>query len=360
MQPLRVGIVGCGEAAQVLHLPALAELTDLFHVTALCDVSRLVVESLVSRSSSIDPVFDYREVVSRPDVDVVLVTNPHIFHAEVVIAALTGGKHVLVEKPLCASLAELDAIADLAHHTRLVVQVGYMRRHAGAFLQAAALMEEQRSQIRFARFHDIVGKNATIVADVANVVRPSDLQRQFADRAAETERSRYAEVIGTDSPALVKAYGQLLGLVSHDVSAMRELFGAPHRVLHAWQRFGGAYLGALFDFGDFVAEMTSGVDDLPRYDSYFEIYAAERVIRVDYFPPYIRHVPARLTVTRPAGRSGVEVATSFHSRADPFVEEWRAFHASVTAGAPIRTSIADSREDLELFAEVMNYLKQGF
>jgi hypothetical protein len=56
------------------------------------------------------------------------------------------------------------------------------------------------------------------------------------------------------------------------------------------------------------------------------------VLRVDYAPPYIRHVPTRLSRIRPSGPSGVESSHSFPSRADPFVAEWRAFHASVTNG----------------------------
>ena len=41
MSTMRVGIVGCGEAAQILHLPSLYQLADKFEVTALCDASTL-------------------------------------------------------------------------------------------------------------------------------------------------------------------------------------------------------------------------------------------------------------------------------------------------------------------------------
>jgi predicted dehydrogenase len=191
------------------------------------------------------------------------------------------------------------------------------------------------------------------------VVRPDDLPQDFVEQAAEAERRRYAETIGSGDPALVKVYGQLLGLVSHDISAMRELFGRPHRVLHAWWRHGGIYLGATYDYGDFVAEVTSGVDEVPRYDTYLEVFAEDRVIRVDYAPPYVRHVPARLTVTRPADPSGVETIIAFTSRADPFVTEWRAFHRAIQTGTLPKASITDSREDLELFAEIMRLLRRG-
>ncbi len=346
MARLRIGIVGCGEAAQVIHLPALAELADLYELTALCDVSRHVVETLAVRHPGVAAVTNHRELVSRADVDAVLVANPHIHHAEVTLAALAAGKHVLVEKPLCVSLTEADVIAEMAQRTGLTVQVGYMRRYADAFLQAGDWVRERRTDLRYVRFQDIVGKNATIVADVSSAVRPKDLSRELARRFAETERSRYAEVIAHERPALAKAYGQLLGLVSHDISAMRELLGRPQRVLQAWQRHGGMYLGISFDYGDFVAEIVSGVDEIPRYDTFIEVFTAEEVLRLDYAPPYIRHVPARLTQIRASGPAGVETSKSFPSRADPFVAEWRAFHACVTKKLTPKTSIADSREDL--------------
>ena len=46
MTKVRVGIVGCGEVTQILHLPSLRQLTDLFEVTVLCDVSQHVLDSV--------------------------------------------------------------------------------------------------------------------------------------------------------------------------------------------------------------------------------------------------------------------------------------------------------------------------
>jgi predicted dehydrogenase len=46
MRRIRVGVIGCGEAAQLLHLPALVQLSDRFQVTALCDVSPTVLNGV--------------------------------------------------------------------------------------------------------------------------------------------------------------------------------------------------------------------------------------------------------------------------------------------------------------------------
>ena len=85
---MRVGIVGCGEATQILHLPALIELRALFAVTALCDVSPSVLASVGAPFAGVRLFPDYRQLVEDPAVDIVLVGNPDAYHADVVIAAI--------------------------------------------------------------------------------------------------------------------------------------------------------------------------------------------------------------------------------------------------------------------------------
>jgi predicted dehydrogenase len=57
---------------------------------------------------------DWRAVIDRPDIDVVDIVTPGTSHAEIAIAALDAGKHVLCEKPLANSVAEAEAMADAA------------------------------------------------------------------------------------------------------------------------------------------------------------------------------------------------------------------------------------------------------
>ena len=46
MTKLRIGLIGCGEVTQIMHLPSLTQLADHFTVTALCDVSRQVLQTV--------------------------------------------------------------------------------------------------------------------------------------------------------------------------------------------------------------------------------------------------------------------------------------------------------------------------
>ncbi|MFN2629636.1 MAG: Gfo/Idh/MocA family protein [Gaiellaceae bacterium] len=120
MTPLRVGIVGCGEATQIMHLPSLRFLADLFVVTAVRDISPTFAETVGHDWNIPVRVDDPDLLVSRVDVDTVLVATPDAFHAEVALSAIEAGKHVLVEKPLCMTLRELDAIDESQRRTGVV------------------------------------------------------------------------------------------------------------------------------------------------------------------------------------------------------------------------------------------------
>src|SRR6516164_5910258 len=171
---VRVGIIGCGEAAQILHWPSLYQLADLYEVTALCDVSPFVLETLGSLWNIDILTGDYRELVARSDVDAVLVTNPNAFHAEVTLAALAAGKHVLVEKPMCITRREAEEIIAAQRNSNGVVQVGYMRRYAPAFLDACQAVK-QMGEINFARVRDFLGSNSLIINPTSRVIRDEHL-----------------------------------------------------------------------------------------------------------------------------------------------------------------------------------------
>jgi predicted dehydrogenase len=357
MEPLRVGIIGCGEVTQLIHLPTLAFLPDLFRVDALCDVSPGVLEAVADRWRVAGRHTDPRALIEDPEIDAVVVANPDAFHVEAVLAALAAGKDVLVEKPMAMTLRETDDVINAAREAGRVVQVGYMRRYAPAFLQACRLVPEI-GPIRLARVHDVIGSNHLVIRQAARVVRPRDLSVALVESGRQAYATRVDEAIGPGAPETLRtAYGILLGLSSHDISAMRELLGMPKRVLYAAARNGGMCLSAAFDYGEFVCNFETGIDGIPRFDGHIEVYGDEKVVRVEYDTPYLRNLPIRLRVTAANGDGGVEEHASQPDWGDPFVAEWRAFHDNVRERRTPKTSPADYRHDLELFAEMIELMR---
>jgi predicted dehydrogenase len=179
---IRIGIVGCGEVTQIMHWPSLFQLADQFEVTALCDVSLLVLEELGRLWNINNLATNHRELVTREDVDAVLIANPNAFHAEVVLDAIAASKHVLVEKPMCVTDREASQIIAAQKNSNVVVQVGYMRRYAPAFLEACEVIQKM-GEIKFARVRDFIGFNSLIVNATSRVIRDEHLPESVKKEA---------------------------------------------------------------------------------------------------------------------------------------------------------------------------------
>jgi predicted dehydrogenase len=352
---LRVAVVGCGEAAQIMHLPSLRMLDDLFEVTVACDAGARVAERVAHEWGIGHHASDYEAVVARDDVDAVLVATPDALHSAVALAAIAAGKHVLVEKPLCLTVRECDAIAAAERAAGVVVQVGYMRRYAPAFLEAARAVEEA-GDIFAARAQHVLGLNELIVGPTSRVVT-GDVDASVAAHGRALRAQLLAEATGDAPPLVQDAYSLLSSLASHDLSALRELLGTPERVLYAAARRDAWFVSAAFDYGGFVCDFVGGFDRIPRVDSYVEVHGELQSVRVQYESSYIRNVPLRTTITRPASGGGVERRVVQPAWGDPFVEEWRAFHRNVVEGTTPKTSTADFRADLELFAATADAMR---
>src|SRR5438445_13622961 len=99
---LRVGVIGCGLIAQVMHLHYLRELSDRFEIAAVCDLSPGTARA-VARAYGVERhLTDWRELVAS-DLDAVMVLTS-ASHAPPAIAAARRGLHVFVEQPLCFTL----------------------------------------------------------------------------------------------------------------------------------------------------------------------------------------------------------------------------------------------------------------
>jgi predicted dehydrogenase len=109
---LEVGIIGCGRIVEQAHAPAWAETADLASVTALADPNPARLR-VVGEALGIGPrrrYRDYRTMLAEHRLDLVDAAVPHVLHRPVVEAIAAAGAHVLSEKPLATTTADIDAI----------------------------------------------------------------------------------------------------------------------------------------------------------------------------------------------------------------------------------------------------------
>ena len=129
-----VGVIGIGMGSCMLPLSSDPE--SPFEVRSLCSRTESKVKALAKASGIAHWTTDFRELVRRPEIDVVGVYSPDHLHIEHVVAALEAGKHVVCTKPMVASLEDAERIVRLVDKTGLKFLVGQTMRFDPGFAAA--------------------------------------------------------------------------------------------------------------------------------------------------------------------------------------------------------------------------------
>lgn len=133
---MNVAIIGCGLIGQK-RAKALAGC----QLVACADVMADRAETVARLAPGAQAVADWRTVIERQDVDIVIVSTTHDLLADITLAAVSADKHVLVEKPAARRAVELDPVIAAARRGRVLVRVGFNHRYHPAFREARALVE---------------------------------------------------------------------------------------------------------------------------------------------------------------------------------------------------------------------------
>lgn len=129
MVKLKVGVVGCGGIANNKHLPAIKK-NGKYEIVAFCDIDRSKAEEAKKNFGTEDArvYTDFNELV-KEDLTAVYVLTPNKSHAEISIAAMKAGKHVMCEKPMAKSYADAKRMLDTAKETGKLLTIAYQNRY---------------------------------------------------------------------------------------------------------------------------------------------------------------------------------------------------------------------------------------
>jgi predicted dehydrogenase len=153
----RIAIIGCGGIANGKHMPSLSKL-DNVEMVAFCDIiSEKAQEAATKYGKGEARVYeDYREVLKDSSIDIVHVCTPNDSHAEITIAALEAGKHVMSEKPMAKTAADARRMVEAAKRTGKKLTVGYNNRFRGDSQHLYKICSEgELGEIYFAKAHAI-------------------------------------------------------------------------------------------------------------------------------------------------------------------------------------------------------------
>ena len=129
---MNYAIVGCG----LIGKKRLAGLPEASRLVVACDTNPARAEELVKLAKTGTPVADFKQAVTDPKVEAVIVATINASLAEVSAAAIRAGKHVLVEKPAGISTEQLERLLALAGDNGVCVRVGFNHRYHPALLKA--------------------------------------------------------------------------------------------------------------------------------------------------------------------------------------------------------------------------------
>ncbi|MEP9379037.1 Gfo/Idh/MocA family oxidoreductase [Aquabacter sp. CN5-332] len=130
-----IAIIGCGLIGQ----KRAKAIGGDNRVVACADLEAARAEALAA-STGAAATTDWRAVIERSDVDVVVVATPHNSLAEITLAAVKSGKHVLVEKPAARRSRELDAVIEARDRAGVKVHVGFNHRYHRSLQKAHELI----------------------------------------------------------------------------------------------------------------------------------------------------------------------------------------------------------------------------
>ena len=138
-EKIGVGLIGCGGRGRFLTKIFLELQTDL---RAVCDVYSPNLHAGLKLASPQATLYsDYRRLLDDKSVEAVIIATPDHWHSRMTIDAVTAGKDVYLEKPLCHDVDDGFRILEAVKSSKRIVQVGTQRRSYRPFQEGKRLME---------------------------------------------------------------------------------------------------------------------------------------------------------------------------------------------------------------------------
>ena len=361
MSRVRIGVIGCGAIAQVHHLPNLTALHREFEVPIVCDLSRGAAQAVAKRFHVPQFVTDYTELLDS-DVDAVLLCHGDP-KTEVALAAFEAGKHVFIEKPVCFSLQEIDAMLTAQDKAGTVAQTGYMKVHDPAFQLAKREVNTMESY-RFVQINHLHPNNNLHLSQF-DVERFNDVPPDAFKPAGVAREKAQTEAIGgvlsqagLESDIQNKAarvFYLLAGSMIHDIYSLRVMLGSPSEVISAEVWADGRGVSIVFAYPNGARCVATWVDlpDLWDFKETLEIYGDNKRVIVSYPTGFSRGILSEVTI------HGIDADGTTYSKTpaveweSAFVRELRHFHACITEGETCYTPLASAQNDIALIIDVV-------
>lgn len=365
---LRIGLIGCGAIAQIMHIPYLVDHDDKFDLVALADSYRPVLDAVGDRYHVKERYTDWRDFMGREDIEAVLICHSGS-HRDSVIAALDANKHVFVEKPLAWNLRETREVVERASRSDRTIQVGYHKLYDPGFVYAKEQVQKMRdlgfvritvlhpvNELGFSPYRLRRGNGEIVEGHVDPGTWDTQVRGQLNGLAGGDLALLVDEALGTrkNDSRLRLAYGMMTVSLIHQIYTMFGFLGEPLRVVRTeiWRQ--GESIHCVIEYPNEV-RCTLDWHFLSHLKDYREEYAFfgnyDRVL-LQLPSPYFRNFPSPVTVQGGEGElSWEKTITVSHDEA--FQRELLAFYNNVVNNERPMTTVNDALKHSEFIQQMI-------
>ena len=344
-QRIRIGVVGCGLVAQVMHLPYLAQLSDRFELVSVCDLSASRARGCAQRYGARTAHHRWEELLAEP-LDAVLVASTGD-HAPIAIAAAEAGRHVFVEKPMALCSRDAERMIAAAQPTGVTLMVGTMKRYDPAYERLAELLPSV-SDLRLIRVTTLEAPIPPYVAHLPLIRGGDDISGELA-ALERAERDPLDAAVGDVDAQTRRVYRTVvLNTLVHELNMLGGLLGAPTEIRSA--SLAPECVGINMRFAHTECHLSWVVlPGIARYHQELACYAPDCRLTLALPSPFLANMPSRLIV------EGGEPGTAHSWRREEIVGYDEAFRRElvefadcVSSGRDPRTSGADGLRDVRV------------
>ncbi len=331
---LRAAVVGGGIGAQ--HVGALKELPDLYDVAAICDIDESRAQAIAAENDIPLALTDFDDLLARDDIDIIHICTPPVRHAAQITSALKSGKHVVCEKPIAGSLADIDRIAALEQETGLLVSPIFQYRFGNGMRKLLHL-----------RDRGVLGKCYLATVETH--------WRRGADYYAVPWRGRFETELGG---CLVSHAIHAHDLFVHALGPITSVHGRTATRVAPIETEDCAILSLEMESGTLAAlSVTLGASvQHTRMRFCFEKATVQSNLH-----PYEPDIdPWLYEPSNEAAEREIEAALAdFTPALERYAGQFSAIHAAITSGAEAPVTIADGRRSIELATAAYYSSKTG-
>ena len=363
---IKVGIVGTGLIAQWIHIPYVKEI-EKYELAAVCDVSSSLVKTVGTAFNVHRTYSEHEEMLRKEKLDAIVVCAPDEYHDQVCVDALEAGCNVLVEKPLALSVKAADRIVRAAEKAGRKLMVAYMKRYDPGYEAGASIMQNM-DDVFFIRAHDFA--NGIIPSSPGNIVAVmrETIKQGKVTPEQQTERNmmvaeRLREQFGTYSKTKANAWGKLLGLGSHDMTALRGAFGDPVGVLATTVIPGmvsespaeteyTTKIFSMLDYGKAKCVFELGGTQRTWFDEELVAFGNSQTTSVRWPLPWLKNAPT-LVATTNVKNGGFEECQKTCSYQESFKLEHLHFINCIENDTEPRTTGKEGKKDMEILGEML-------